>query len=695
MMFMENSFIRDNWLQRIAWGTAVVTICILIISIVILFFVSNNANIILQANQVSSLVALVAPILGLLIVMRQPRNRVGWLIIVYGLLIGIRVWGHTIYYYHGSQSTDYSALEYIFLWLTEPANLATLPCLALLMLWFPNGQLPSHHWRLLYVWLFLAFAVLFSSLFLPGPNWNGGAEAKGIIIDNPYGWLPENAITSYLGFPSFISLLLIIILAAISLIVRYRSAGELVRLQLRWFVVGGFFTVIFFLLPIHTIATPVPHYEIFDYLSVLLGQAYMFPLYLAVGIAILRYRLYDIDLIVNRTLVYGGLSLLVIAIYVIVVGYLSFLFQTEANWGISLVATGIVALLFGRLRNWLQRGVNRLMYGQRDEPYQLLTHLGQQLETALDPTSAMCLAVETVAQALKLPYVAIRLQRGEEMQETAVYGTAQNEITPFPLVYAGQPIGELLVTARAPNEPLTTADQRLLTDLARQIGVTAHTHLLNTNLEQARLRLVTERGEARRQLGSDLHDGVGHQLVGLTRQLERARNITPDDPALAQQQLSEINQQLVALTKHVRHLAHQLYPPELELLGLVGAIEERAQTTASFQVRLDIERNLPNLPAEVETAVYYITLEALTNIEKHAQAQTCTIRLRLTKTSQPSRLQLEILDDGIGLPTNLNGGLGLLSMQARAAEVGGVCTIVNNESSGTAVILSIPYPSSE
>ena len=319
----------------------------------------------------------------------------------------------------------------------------------------------------------------------------------------------------------------------------------------------------------------------------------------------------------------------------------------------------------------------------------MLTHLGQQLESAINPTSALSLTVETVAQALKLPYVAIVLQSGGE---TAVSGTPQNEITPFPLIYAGQPIGELLVAARSPHESLTFADERLLADLARQIGVTAHAHLLNTNLEQARLRLVTERGEARRQLGSDLHDGVGHQLVGLTRQLERARTITPDDPASAQQQLSDINQQLVALTKHVRNLAHQLYPPELELLGLVGAIQERAQTTVGFQVRLDIQQNLPKLPAEIETAVYYITLEALTNIEKHAQAQSCTIRLCLTEASQPARLQLEIQDDGVGLPTNLNGGLGLLSMQARAAEVGGICDIANDGGEGTAVTVSIPCP---
>lgn len=411
---------------------------------------------------------------------------------------------------------------------------------------------------------------------------------------------------------------------------------------------------------------------------------------IGLAVAVLRHHLFDIDLIVNRALVYAGLTLCVVAIYVIVVGYLSFLFQTETNLFISLLATGVVAVLFGRLRNWLQRAVNRLMYGQRDEPYQLLIRLGQQLETAVDPASALSLTVKTVAQALKLPYVAIVLQQGEEKQVTAVYGAPQNNITTHPLTYAGQPIGELLASSREVHEPLTPADQRLLSDLSRQLGAAAHAVLLTANLEQARLRLVTERGEARRQLGSDLHDGLGHQLVGLTRQLERTLPLLPGDPAQAESQLREIQQQLAALTGQVRTLAHRLYPPELELLGLVGAIQERTQTHTGVRVHLEAVRNLPPLPAEIETAVYYITLEALTNIEKHAQAQTCHIRLNLAAPSQPAMLHLEIWDDGHGAFTAPRGGLGLLSMQARAAEVGGSCVIGVHESGGTAVTVRIP-----
>lgn len=414
----------------------------------------------------------------------------------------------------------------------------------------------------------------------------------------------------------------------------------------------------------------------------------------AITFAIFRYRLWDIDLIIRKTFVYGLMSAGVIGVYVLLVGYLSLLFQAEnrALW-FSLLATGVVALLFMPLKNWLEQQVNRLFYGQRDEPYQLLTRLGKQLETTLDPAQALAATVATVAQALKLPYVAIGLQQGEGMQLTAVSGASVEPLNQYPLTFAGQPIGTLLVADRSPNDPLTPADHQLLADLSHQIGVAAHAMLLTTSLEQARLRLVTERGEARRRLGSDLHDVVGHQLVGLNRQLQHAMHELGQNPEQARQHLAEIDSQLTALTHQVRHLAHQLYPPELALLGLVGALREQVQTHPTLQIVLDAPERLPKLSAEVETAVYAITLEAITNIEKHAHAQTCAIRLGLDATSQPPVLELDIVDDGAGVAAGANAGLGLLSMQARAAEVGGVCKIMQNGvGSGTAVAVRIPCP---
>jgi len=368
------------------------------------------------------------------------------------------------------------------------------------------------------------------------------------------------------------------------------------------------------------------------------------------------------------------------------------LLRVEGNIVLSLIATGLVAIAFNPLRERLQRGVNRLMYGDRDDPYRALSRLGQRLEAAGESSAMLATTVEAVAQTLKLPYVAIVLKQNSVsgLQFVVAHGTAPVPVIRFPLNYLGELVGELIVAARV-GETLNTADQRLLADLARPIGVAAHAFRLTTDLEHARLRIVAEREEARRRLGSDLHDGVGHQLAGLARKAELATNLLERDPTAARVMLAEVTQQLNIAITQVRGLAHQLHPPELELLGLVGALRERAQVQSNFAIRVDAPDSLPPLPTAIETAAYYIALEALTNVEKHAGAKSCHIRLALME-SHPPMLELDVTDHGRGLPPDLTNGLGLLSMQARAAEVGGTCYIESNPHGGAQVSVRLPCP---
>jgi hypothetical protein len=364
---------NDIALRRFAWGTAFFAFVILIISMIMLFLAPEPSSLNWLGTQGSGIVAMGAPILGVIIATRQPRNRIAWLWIIYGLLVGIRSLGHAVYYINGSQPAEYSALEYFLLWLTEPANLAILGCLILLLLWFPNGQLPSRRWRFLYIWLFLAIAVLFSSLFEPGPNWNGGAEAGGIVIDNPYGMLSANPVTYFLGFPSFISLVLIMILAAVSLIFRYRSAGQRVRLQLRWFVLGGFLFVILEFLPVFTNISELK--KGVDYLFIILGQVAIIPLYLAVGIAILRYRLFDIDIIIRRTLQYTLLTGLLALVYFSSVIFLQTLVEnlTGQRSTIAIIfSTLVIAAMFNPLRTRIQDFIDRRFFRKKYDAEQAL-----------------------------------------------------------------------------------------------------------------------------------------------------------------------------------------------------------------------------------------------------------------------------------------------------------------------------------
>ena len=295
----------------------------------------------------------------------------------------------------------------------------------------------------------------------------------------------------------------------------------------------------------------------------------------AAAIAILRHRLYDIDLIINRTLVYTALTVGVAALYGLVVGALGVLFQASSNLFVSLLATGLAAILVQPMRDRLQRLVNRLMYGERDDPYAVLSGLSRRLEGSLSPEATLPAVVETVAQALKLPYVAIALKQEGDFKIAASYGSAGDELVQLPLIYQGETVGQLRLSTRSPNEPFTPGEQRLLRDIARHIGVTAHTVLLTQDLrrlaedlQRSREELVKSREEERRRLRRDLHDELGPQLASLKLNLDVARNLVSRDPRAAEALLVDLRTQSQSAIADIRRLVFDLRPPALDELGL-------------------------------------------------------------------------------------------------------------------------------
>jgi signal transduction histidine kinase len=408
-------------------------------------------------------------------------------------------------------------------------------------------------------------------------------------------------------------------------------------------------------------------------------------------IAILRYHLYDIDLIINRTLVYGALSACVVALYVLVVGYFGMVLRTGANLAISLAATGLIAVLFAPLRDRLQRGVNRLMYGERDEPYKVLSDLGASLEATLAPESVLPTVVETVAQALKLPYAAVTLKQDGVFAEAARYGKKPaGEPLIVPLTYQRETVGQLVLAPRTPGETFTKSDVRLLGDLARHIEVAAYAVRLTSDLQRSRERLVTAREEERRRLRRDLHDGVGPQLAALTLKLETARNLFSHDPQ-ASALMADLSERARATVSDVRRSVHALRPPALDELGLIPALREGVAQYSQNGLRVSVEapENLPPLPAAVEVATYRIAQEAMTNVVRHAGARNCSVRIALDK--EAGTLRVEIEDDGKGLRGEHKVGVGLHSMRERAEELGGRCTVDSLAGGGTLVSAQLPY----
>jgi signal transduction histidine kinase len=276
-----------------------------------------------------------------------------------------------------------------------------------------------------------------------------------------------------------------------------------------------------------------------------------------IGIAVLRAGLWDVDLVINRALLYAGLTVAVVGIYVLVVWYLGTLLHTGTGLGTSLVATGVVAVVLQPLRTQLQRGVNRLTYGQRDEPYKVIAELGRRLEVSAQTQSVLTAAVETLAKALRLPYAAIMLgETGVSRAPVAAYGTPAPSPLAMSLRYGPDPLGLLLLGPRRPGEPFTPADLRLLEDLARQISTAAHAVTLAADLQRSRERLITAREEERRRLRRDLHDGLGPALTGLALKASSISNLVPTDQATASRVANEVYAQIRAAIADIRRLVY-------------------------------------------------------------------------------------------------------------------------------------------
>ncbi len=635
------------------------------------------------AGDIANAVAYAAfAVVGFLIAARRPGNAIGWLFGAIVLSTALTFLAEQYGQYALITNPDSLPGGLIAAWVSSwswvPA--VVLPGTFLLLL-FPDGRLPSPRWSPV-AWLAgcaIAMLILFAA-FSPSPL--GGVFSS---YANPTGIEGLRSIDAPVADILDWLLLGVLLASAISAIVRFRRSRGEERQQMKWFAYAAAMMVVLFVLN-GLFGGPG---NLFFGLGVTL-------LPIATGIAILKYRLYDIDLIINRTLVYGALTACVAGLYVLVVGGLGALLQARGSLLISLLATGLVAVLFVPLRDRLQRGVNRLMYGERDDPYGVLSRLGQRLEMTLEPHTVLPAVAETVAHALKLPHVAIELKRGDEYETTAQYGRPTGEALRLPLVYGTETVGRIVLSPRAPGEAFGPADRRLLDDLARQAGIVAHAVRLANDLQRSREHLVTAREEERRRIRRNLHDGLGPALSSAMLKLGAARRLLPPSSP-ADDLIVEVRDDMRATVTDVRRLVYDLRPPALDQLGLVLAIRDYAEQYVSDSeagMRVTVEPpesdSLPPLPAAVEVAAYNIAREAITNAARHAQARSCRIRLTIEDVSGQPELVLEISDDGVGMPAERRSGVGLTSMRERVEELGGTCAVESPPGRGTRVLACLP-----
>jgi signal transduction histidine kinase len=557
---------------------------------------------------------------------------------------------------------------------------------------FPDGRTawPARRWPVALCAVAVGAFVL-GTLLAPVP-----LDFRLAGTDSPTGLPPSlSGVADLLALGAIALCLVTLVVAVAGLVRRWRGGDELQRQQLLWFT--GAFAAPVALLPL--IATPFVDPWMFAVVTL--------PVPVAVAVALLQRRLYDIQLVVSRSLAYVVLSVLIACLYAATVGGVGALLQERgADW-LPWVAAGVVAVSFAPLRDALQRAANRLVYGRWAQPAEVLATTGRRLTDAMDVTRLLGTLAQELGDGLGLRGVEVVDARGARLAGHGVVAEPADEV---PLTAYGRPVGVL----RWHASDLRTLDRQLLHDVAHQLGAVVHAAGLLDAVRLAQERLVLAREEERRRLRRELHDGLGSALAGLTLQVDTLRNQLAASAVDPDAELVRLRSGIQATVLEVRRIVEGLRPPAVDELGLEGAVRQLVdRVTTGTDLVVDVDTDVgcdvavdpgaepgadpaagsaaepagPRpIPAAVEVAAYRVAQEALTNVVRHAHARRAAVRARLDRAG----LTLEVVDDGVGGARERPGGAGLVGMRERAEEVGGSLVVESPPGAGTTVTLHLP-----
>jgi signal transduction histidine kinase len=399
--------------------------------------------------------------------------------------------------------------------------------------------------------------------------------------------------------------------------------------------------------------------------------------------------MYDIDLLINRAIVYLVTSIVLIALCVALIPLIASTVSGTTAVGSLVLLTGCLVLVVDPLRRIVQRALDHALRGDRNDPHAAIARLGRTIVSTSDASQLLTAIAENIRTSLRLPYAAVFIQRGEEL--LAKTETGRGGILPtttLAMKYHGEPVGRIVVAQRSEGEPFSSKDIDLLGELAGQAGIAAHAALLALEIQGSRERLRRELEEERRKWRHDLHDSLGPMLAGLVMQAGAGKAEAHTSASTSTGVLEVLELGLRRCMDEVRLLINDLHrPAALDQIGLVGAIQESVGNFQNSVLSVTVESFiLPELPAAVEVAAYRIVNEALTNVVKHAHAHHAKVELRM----HSGVLRVCVIDDGVGMVPNRRLGEGLLSMRERASELGGHCDAERLSDGGTRVTASLP-----
>ena len=617
---------------------------------------------------------------GVLVATRVPANPIGWLLLAAGAGTAIQELAQQYAIYGLLDSPGALPGVAVAAWIPEWVWIPFMAAIALYIpLLYPDGHLPSRRW----VWVAVLGGIgatigTFGFALTPGPLEGFLGQRNPFGVEGA-GWIRTAGDAAMLVF-------LVALLGTVaSLVVRVRRSRGDERQQLKWLALAIALLGVSFLIgvPYWTISGTGTSLDLLENL-VVLGLA---GVPVAIGISILKYRLYDIDVVINKALVYGALAAFITAVYLAIVVGVGALVGSGGNAVLSAVAAAVIALAFQPARRRAQRLANRVVYGDRATPYEVLSGFSGRLAETYSVEDVLPRLARVLADGVGATRVAISLGSGARERMVASYPDAADAIGDerlFEVRHQGELLGRIAVSM-PPNESLVPTQEKLVADVAAQAGLVLRNAALIDDLRASRQRLVAAQDEERRRIERNIHDGAQQQLVALAVKLKLADTLVGMDEDRAHAMLADLQVETNHALEDLRDLARGIYPPLLADKGLAAALESQGRkSVVSVSVETD---GIGRYPQEAEAAVYFSCLEALQNVTKYAEATRATVRLAQTNGS----LTFEIIDDGIGFdPTTASRGSGLQGIADRIAALGGELDVRSAPGAGTTVAGRLP-----
>ncbi len=604
----------------------------------------------------------VYPVAGAVVARSSPRHAVGW-VLVSASLIGPYLLAATVGGWSAVVRPDPLPLTDVALWFGVWGFVPYFYVLPLVLLLFPDGRPAGPRWRPVVIGLLGVATLAITTRMVTATELDIVPQAT-----NPVGLLgPPVQYVTLVG--SFAVLFGGTALGVISLRTRARRASGAARAQLQWLSLGGLLLVVGLFGSAGVGGASNLNDLIFS--VGLAGPP------VAIAVAMVRHQLFDVEFALNRTIVFGILSAIVVGAYlaiVVAVGSVA----PSSTLGVVLVA--VVAVVAASGRSVVQAGVDRWLFGHRRDPYAVVARVGRHVAPASEPSEALQRLVDALREALRLPYAAF---------EGAVVVTSGQPLAGWHTEEAsalGRRVGELHAGRRKEGERFSAEEKAAIAEVATRAATLAYAAGLVVDVAQSRVRIVMAREEERRRLRADLHDGVGPALAGTAHQMDALARRMSDGPAELHDRAVEIRERLREVVGDVRAVTHGLRPPVLDHVGLRGALRRLVEGFEVPACTVSVDQTWADLPAAVEVAAYAIASEALSNAVRHSAAG----RVHLDATVRNGTLVVSVSDNGRGMPATTHRGVGLTSMGERAVEVGGRLDVRGRVGGGTVVEAVLP-----